>query len=59
MPERSLLADAAQEARLDLSGVVRAAELASSPDLTFFHSWVERGYHGWLCIRKRIRDGVA
>ncbi len=48
MTERGLLADAAQEVRLDLWGVVRAAELVGRPDVAFFHFWVERGYHGAL-----------
>ena len=48
MPNRELLAEAAQHCGLDLWGVVRAADLAAGPDLPFFFSWLERGYHAEL-----------
>lgn len=62
MTERGTLATAAQEAGLDLWGVVRAAELAAGPDVRFFHSWVENGYHAGLAYltgeRARIRSDL-
>ena len=48
MPHRELLAAAAQQCGLHLWGVVRAADLAAGPDMPFFFSWLERGYHAGL-----------
>lgn len=59
MADRRLLATLARQAGLDLLAVVSAIRLAGTPDLAFFHSWLEKGFHAGLAYltgeRARIR----
>ncbi len=48
MTEREILAVAARGAGLDLLGVAYPLHLVAGPDLSFFHSWLEHGYHAAL-----------
>ena len=58
MPKRELLEAAARQFGLDLWGVVRAADLAAGPDLPFFFSWLERGYHAALSYMTGTRAEI-
>jgi epoxyqueuosine reductase len=46
--EKETIAAAARRHGFDLAGVMRAADLASAPDLSFYRSWLAQGYHGQM-----------
>lgn len=58
LPERELLKAAARQFGLDLWGVVRATDLPTGPDLPFFFSWLERGYHAALSYMTGTRAEI-
>ena len=58
MSNRELLSEAAQQCGLDLWGVVRGADLADGPDLPFFSSWLEHGYHAALSYMAGTRAEI-
>lgn len=48
MRERHAILAAVHGHGFDLAGIMRASDLATSPDLPFFYSWLGKGYHGQL-----------
>ena len=58
LPKRELLEAAARQLGLDLWGVVRATDLPAGPDLPFFFSWLERGYHAALSYMTGARAEI-
>jgi hypothetical protein len=46
--EKETIAAAARRHGFDLAGIMRAADLASAPDLPFYYSWLDHGHHGQL-----------
>jgi epoxyqueuosine reductase len=46
--EKEAIRETARRHGFDLAGIMRASDLATSPDLPFFCSWLDKGYHGRL-----------